>query len=93
MTLAQLARRATQDFDRVLQRRFARDADGFARNGVEGDVPEAGARYCELGREGIKRAAVISVSAAVFEAAKVRIAHHADVAGLRRLDDDDVVFI
>ena len=36
---------------------------------------------------------MIGVAATVFEAAKVRIAHQADIAGLRALDNDFVIFI
>jgi hypothetical protein len=36
---------------------------------------------------------MVAVAAAILEAAEVGIAHQADVAGLRYLDDDDVVLI
>src|SRR3989338_5518847 len=77
----------------MLERRLVCDADGFARDRVDGDVPETTARYSDLGREGIERAAVVGVSAAILEAAEVGIAHQANVAGLRALDHDNVVFI
>ena len=41
----------------------------------------------------VSNAAVIGVSTAILEAAEVGIAHQANVAGLRALDLDDVVFV
>jgi hypothetical protein len=36
---------------------------------------------------------MVSVPAAIFEAAEIGVVHQADVAGLGALDDDDVVFV
>lgn len=36
---------------------------------------------------------MVSVAAAVLEAAKVRIAHQANIAGLRAFDDDNVSLV
>jgi hypothetical protein len=66
---------------------------GFAAGGVDGDVPEAGAGRDNLRREAIKRAAVVGVTTAVLEAAKIRVVHQADVTELGALDDDNVVFV
>ena len=75
------------------QVRLARDADGTAADGVDGDIPEASAGHGDLRREGVEGTAVVGVATTVLEAAKVRIAHQADVARLGALNDDDVVFV
>ena len=77
----------------MLQRRLARHADGLAAHGVDRDIPETAARHSDLGREGVEGTAVVGMSSAILEAAKVRVAHQTNIAGLRALDHDDVVFI
>jgi hypothetical protein len=81
------------DFDLVRQGRLARDADGAAIDGVDGNVPETGARCGDPGWERVERTAMVTVPAAILETAKVGIAHQADVAGLGALDDNDIVFV
>src|SRR5690606_35566435 len=86
-------RRAPHDLDRIIHLRLARHADGLGRHGVQGDVPESATGYGDLRRETIERAAMVSMPPAVLEAAKVRIVHQANVAGLRALDNDQIVFV
>ena len=40
----------------------------------------------------VERTAVVCVPAAILEAAKVRVVHQTNIAGLRTLDNDDVTF-
>ena len=75
------------------QGRFAGHADGPVADRVDRDVPETGTRCSNSRRESVKRSAVIRMTAAIFEAAKVGVVHQADVAGLGALNDDDVVFV
>ena len=91
--LAQLGGRATYDLDRRLERGLAGHADGTGGYRIDGNVPETGAWRSDASREVFECAAVIRVAPAILEAAKVRIAHQADVAGLGALDNDNVVFV
>ncbi|CAI8922772.1 hypothetical protein EMIT0P100_30044 [Pseudomonas sp. IT-P100] len=75
------------------QGRFAGYADRPTVDGVDGDVPETGTRCSYAGREGVESTAMVSVTAAILEAAEIGVVHQADVAHLGALDDDDVVFI
>ena len=84
---------AADDLDRVGQVRFARDADGATADGVDGDVPETGARRGDARRKLVESAAVVGVASAILERAEVGVVHQSDVAGLRALDDDNVVFV
>ena len=77
----------------MLEGRLASHADGFARYRIDRDVPEAAAGYGDARRERIEGTTVVGVPASVFETAKVRVVHQANVAGLRALDDDDVIFV
>ncbi|MNY39221.1 hypothetical protein D3C86_1738970 [compost metagenome] len=77
----------------MLERRFARHADRLAGHGIDGDIPEAAAGYGDFRRKGIESTAVVGVPTAILEAAEIRVAHQADVAGLRALDHDHVVFV
>ena len=77
----------------MLERRFARHADGAAGHGVDGDIPEATAGHSDLCRKAVERTAVVGMPAAILEAAEVGITHQANVAGLRALDHDDIVFV
>jgi hypothetical protein len=61
--------------------------------GIDGDVPETGAWRGDLGRKPVKRTAMIGVPTTIFEAAKIRIVHQANIAGLRAFDDDKVVLV
>src|SRR3546814_19598504 len=90
---AQFRAGTPDDFDLVGQGRLARDADGSAVDGVDGDVPETGTWCGYPGRERVERAAVISVPAAVLAAADVGVVHQADVDHLGELDVDDYVFV
>ena len=91
--LTELGAGAANDLDRMLQGRLARYADRPAADRIDGDVPEAGAWRGDSGRKFVECPAVVRVSATIFEAAKVRIAHQANVAGMGALDDDDVIFV
>ena len=77
----------------MLECRFTRNANRSRAYGVDGDVPETGAGGRDSGREFVKGATVVRMSAAVFETAKMRIAHQANIARVGTLDDNDVIFI
>ena len=91
--LAEFGAGAAHDLDRRLEARLAGHADCPAGHSINGDVPEAGAGCSDSGREILELATVVGVTAAIFETAKVCVAHQADIAGLGALDDDDVVFV
>ena len=91
--LAEFGAGATHDLDRRLEAWLAGHANRPAGNGINGDVPEAGAGCRDSGREILECAAVVGVTATIFEAAKMCVAHQANIAGLRALDDDNVVFV
>jgi hypothetical protein len=77
----------------VSQGRFARYADRPAVDRVDGDVPETGARCSNPGRESVECSTMVSVAAAILEAAEIGVVHQADIACLGALNDDDVVFV
>src|SRR5690606_763022 len=92
-TLTQLRGRVAYDLDAMGQRRFAGHADGTTRYGVDGDVPETGVGDFYLCRKLVERTAVVGMTSAISEAAKVLVVHQANIAGLRALDDHIVIFI
>lgn len=77
----------------MLERGLTGDANGLAAHRIDGDIPEAAAWHSDLRGEGVERAAVIGMPAAIFEATEIGITHKANVAGLRALDHDNVVFV
>ena len=72
---------------------LVRQTHGLATHGINGDIPEAGTGHGDFHRKSIEGTAVVVVPAAVLETAEIRIAHQADIAGLRAVDDDQIVFI
>ena len=93
MGLSQFRRRTTDDLDLVAEGRLAGQRDRSRGDGIEGDVPETGARHGDLRREPVERPAMISMSAAVLETAEVGVVHQADIAALGTLDHNDIVFV
>ena len=75
------------------QGRLFGDADGAACHHIQGDIPEPGAGRGDLGRELVERSAMIRMTAAILETAKVGVAHQADIARLRAFDDNNVSLI
>jgi hypothetical protein len=91
--LAEFGAGATYDFNGRLEARLAGYADGAGGDGINGDIPETGARRSDASREILESTAMVGVTATIFEAAKVCIAHQANIAGLGALDDDNIVFV
>jgi hypothetical protein len=88
-----LRRRAANELDLVGKRRFARYRNCPRADGIEGDIPETGTWHRDFRREMVESAAMIGVSAAILETAKVGVVHQTDIAALGTFDDDNIVFI